>query len=76
MLEEYVVCKTEYSKLGNMKVKIVPYKLPLGKRCAAGLVNSNCAIPVILKCLPASGFDMDDMGNKDYGLKGSNYMNP
>lgn len=74
MLEDYVVCKTEYFKLGNMKINMTPYKLSLGKRCA-GLMSSNCAIPVILKCLPTSGFDVDDMGNNDYSLKGYNYMN-
>lgn len=39
MLEDYIVCKTEYCKIGNVKIKLVPYKLSLGKRCA-GLVNS------------------------------------
>lgn len=37
MLEDNIVCKTEYSKIGNIKIKDVPYKLSLGKRCA-GLV--------------------------------------
>lgn len=46
MLEDYVVCKTEYFKLGNMTINVTPYKLSLGKRCA-GLMSSNCAIPVI-----------------------------
>lgn len=39
MLEYCIVCKTEYSKIENIKIKVVPYKLSLRKRCA-GLVSS------------------------------------
>lgn len=39
MLQDCIVCKTDYSKIGNIKIKGVPYKLSLEKRCA-GLVSS------------------------------------
>jgi len=65
---------TAYSRLGNMKIDVVPYKLPLGKRCAAGLTSSNCAIPVILKSLPVSRLDVDDIGDNYYSLKSCSYM--
>lgn len=31
-----------------------------------------CVIPVTLKNLPASGFDVEDMGNNNYHLKACN----